>query len=244
MASPSLLGPAHASPPPSSTTTVKTTWAISPPNSEREPIRTERLLIRPFERSDVEAIYQLRKQPEVMQWTVLGLIDKDIEQSRTFVERFQPPKDTETYNFVVWYLGEASENKDGVLIGCGGCHKIDPELGWPELGYIFRKEYWNKGLATEFIQAFVKAWWTLPRTQIEVKVDAQSVKGKMDDDEKVVQVPELLTALIEAKNMGSRRVLEKNGFREYKRWSEPNNRPGYEGEEAHIVAFLLEAPKS
>ncbi|KAI3324822.1 acetyltransferase domain-containing protein [Xylariaceae sp. AK1471] len=241
MATSDLPEPPHAPSPASSKIKVKTTWPTWPPNTDRKPIRTERLLIRPFDASDASAMYELRTQPEVMTWTALGQVDKDAEQSRAFVERFLPPKDHETYNFVVVYLGESSDDKNGVVIGCGGCHILRPELGWPEMGYMFRKEYWNKGLATEFIRAFLKAWWALPRSHVELEVDAASVKEKKDG---VAEVPEAVTALIEAGNMGSRRVLEKNGFKEYKTWNEPDSRVGFEGAEATLVKFSLEAPES
>ncbi|KAI1123281.1 acetyltransferase domain-containing protein [Nemania abortiva] len=247
MASPSLPELGHAP----SKIKVKTTWPEVPPNVERTPIRTERLLIRPFDAADVEALFEMRQQPEVMRWTSFGAVDKDIDQSRTFVERFLPPNDTKTYNFVVVYLGDAGESNDanGVVIGAAGAHKTSYHLGWPEVGYMFRKEYWNKGLGTEFLRGFSKAWWALPRNEVEIEVDPASVEGREEgrsekNDGDVIEVPEILTAMIEAKNVGSMRVLEKAGFREYKRWTEPDSRVGFEGLDAELVAFLLTAPES
>ncbi|KAI0452486.1 acetyltransferase domain-containing protein [Xylaria acuta] len=246
MTSPSLPEPPHAPRPTSSKIKVQTTWPIIPPNTARAPIRTERLLIRPYTAADAEEVHTLRTQPEVMTWTSVGVVDKSVEQSRVFVERFLSPKDLETYNFAIVYLGGASENKDakGVIIGTAGAHKIRPDLGWPEVGYLFRKEYWGKELATEFLRAFTKAWWALPRMEIELEVDAASVKEKAGNSGGMVEVPEVLTAYIRATNIGSRRVLEKTGFKEYKRWTEPDSRVGHEGEDAELVAFLLEAQES
>lgn len=230
---------------------VKTTWPTVGSHSSRTPIRTERLLICPHDAAYIEAIFEMRKQPEVMTWTALGVTDTDIEQSRTFVERFLPPKDLESYNFAVLYLGDAGENADadGVLVGVAGAHRVSPEQGWPEVGYLFRKEYWGKGLGTEFLRGFTKAWWALPRNEIELEVDAASV-GKIGEgegeksDDAVIQVPERLVAIIEARNIGSRRVLEKAGFEECATWSEPDSRAGFEGLDAHLVKFRLEAPES
>ncbi|KAJ2973253.1 hypothetical protein NUW58_g8982 [Xylaria curta] len=247
MASSSLPGPPQAPPPASAKVKVKTTWPTIPPNTDRKPIRTERLLLRPITATDVEAIYQLRTQPEVMLWTLLGTVDKDVDESRAFIERFLSPKDLKTFNFAVVYLGDddKSENADGVLIGTAGVHKILPESGWAEAGYMFRKEYWNKGLATEAMRALTKAWWALARTEIELEVDAASVEKRGEKSEGgVMQVPEILTALIETSNIGSQRVLEKAGFKEYKTWTEPDSRAGFEGRTATLVLFLLEAPDS
>jgi RimJ/RimL family protein N-acetyltransferase len=239
MASSDVHEPPHAPP----LVKVKTTWPTPPPHADRKPIRTERLLIRPFDASDIEAIHELRTQPEVMLWTLFGVVDKDVEQSRAFIERFIPPKDSESYNFAIVYLGESNEdNRDGVIVGSGGCHKLRPDLGWPEIGYMFRKEYWNKGLATEFVRAFTKAWWALPRRPLEIEVEAASIKEKRDDA--VPQVPEILTAVIDAENTGSGRVLEKSGFKEYKRWNEANKHIGFEDTEVTLAGFSLEAPGS
>ncbi|KAI0873816.1 acetyltransferase domain-containing protein [Hypoxylon argillaceum] len=253
MASQNAPSPSQASKPVVPKTKVKTTWPSVPPNADRTPIRTERLLLRPFEAADVEAVYELRQQPEVMIFTLSGIIDGDISESRTFVERFLPPKDTATYNFVAVYLGDddKSGNADakGVVIGVGGAHKTTPHLGWPEVGYMFRKEYWNKGFATEFLRAFSKAWWALPRTDVEIEVPTASVEGRGGDktaenDGDVIEVQELLTAIIDANNIGSRRVLEKAGFKEYIQWKEPDSRAGFEGLDVTLASFLLTAPES
>ncbi|KAI1309881.1 acetyltransferase domain-containing protein [Xylaria venustula] len=247
MASPSLPGPPHEPPPASSKIQVKTTRPTPPPNIERGSIRTERLLLRSFNASDAEALHEVRAQPEVMLWTALGELDKDVDHTRTFIERFLPPKDLETYDFAVIHLDNAakSDSTDGVLIGSAGVHKIQGDFGWPEVGYMFRKEAWGKGLGTEFLRAFSKAWWALPRTEIQLEVDAASVEGRSEKDSNgVIQVPEILTAVIHAGNIGSRRVLEKAGFREFKSWTEPDSRTGFENKTAPLMAFLLERPQA
>ncbi|KAI1752181.1 acetyltransferase domain-containing protein [Xylaria castorea] len=248
MASPSLPEPPHAPSAPSEKVKVKTTWPIIPPSADRTPIRTERLLLRPLTAADVEEVYGLRNQPEVMIWTMAGVVDKNVDESRVSLDRFLPPKDLVTYHCAIVYLGDASENEDtkGVIIGTGGAHKVRPELGWPEAGYMFRKEYWSKGLATEFMRAFTKAWWALPRSEVELEVDAASVKekAKNNNDGGVVEVPEILMAKVSMTNTGSWRVLEKVGFKEYTRWTEPDSRAGYEGEDVELGAFSLEAPES
>ncbi|GAP88775.1 putative acyl- N-acyltransferase [Rosellinia necatrix] len=257
MASPSVSEPPHASSPDPSKIKVKTTWPTIPPNASRAPIRTERLLIRPFDAADAAAIYEFRKQPEVMQWTSVGLVDKDVDESRIFVERFLAPRDAETYNFVIEYVGDSDAataaaavgggggggGVSGVVVGSAGVHKMRSGLGWPELGYMFRKEYWGMGLATEFLRAFAAAWWALPRTAgVELEVDGESVGQRGNGG--VMHVPEALMALVVTENTGSRRVLEKSGFKEFKRWNEPNTHVGCEGSEVTVIAFRLEAPGS
>ncbi|KAI0548423.1 acetyltransferase domain-containing protein [Xylaria curta] len=229
----------------SETVKVKTTWPIIPPSADRTPIRSERLLLRPLTAADAEEVLGLRSQPEVMIWTMVGLPDKNVDETHVFLKRFLPPNDLVTYHCAIVYMGDAGENEKGVIIGTGGAHRIRPETGWPEAGYLFRKEYWNKGLATEFMQAFTKFWWSLPRKEIEIEVDAASVKGKFENnDGGVVEVPEILMAKISLINTGSKRVLEKNGFKEYARWTEPDSRASHEGQEVELGVFSLEAPES
>ena len=52
----------------------------------------------------------------------------------------------------------------GALIGTGGCHsRGGGMLGWPEIGYMLRREAWGMGYGTEFLAGFLEAWWALPR---------------------------------------------------------------------------------
>ncbi|KAI1169970.1 acetyltransferase domain-containing protein [Nemania sp. FL0916] len=271
------LAPAPVPPPPardsSSTIRVKTTWPVIPANIDRAPIRTERLLLRPFTATDAEAAFELRRQPEVMFWTVRGTPDEDVAESRAWIERFLPPRDLETFEFVILqqHLADADvgananvntaakssayDDLEGTLIGMAGAHIVVPEQGWPEIGYLFRKETWGRGYGTEFLRAFVEAWWRLPRREIELDVDVESVvglgvgkrdrsgAGNEEEGDVCEVVPEVLTAVIEVSNIGSRRVLEKAGFREYKTWNAPNTHVGSEGD-VTLVAFGLEAPSS
>jgi RimJ/RimL family protein N-acetyltransferase len=63
---------------------VKTTRPVFPfpPNEDGKPIYTERLIIRPFAPEDLEDLRVLRTQPEVMQWTYRGCVDKDMAETR------------------------------------------------------------------------------------------------------------------------------------------------------------------
>ncbi|KAI1763561.1 acyl-CoA N-acyltransferase [Hypoxylon sp. FL1150] len=196
-----------------------------PPNSERKPICTERLIIRPFAEDDVDGIYAIHRQPEVMMYTTRGRIDDDKEVTRKSMGRFMPPNDLHTYSNVICL------KSTGEIIGTGGINRPDQMFGWPEVGYLLKKEAWGQGYATEFLKALLSFWWTLPRSEIELGVDAQSVDGPGE-------APEMLSALTEQANIGSQRVLQKAGFREFKRWTEPDHREGFSGD-AHLVGFVL-----
>ncbi|ETI22638.1 hypothetical protein G647_06714 [Cladophialophora carrionii CBS 160.54] len=164
------------------------------------PMTTARLLMRPIRQSDLEDFHILRTQIEVMKWTSTGKVDVDKEATQIWMNRSLPPNDATTFNFAIEEL-----SNPGTVIGVLGCHISEP----PECGYMFRTEYWGKGYATEAFKRWLQAWWELP-TRIVAIEDADP--GFSTDDD-VVSVPEVLTAVIDEKNVASARILANAGFR-------------------------------
>ncbi len=195
--------------------TVKTVLPIRPfmPAAERAVITTARLAIRPLVEGDVDAYFAMRSQPEVMHYTMKGQPDKDISQSQAALNKFLPPKDVGIFQFGICL------RETGELIGTGGCQTVAGNWGWPEVGYTLRREHWGKGLATEFLTAFLQTWVQLPREEIELQVDPRTVPA---DNQGVV--PEQLIAAAESANTRSQRVLEKNGFQYFATWSDIDTR--------------------
>ncbi|KAK4451668.1 GNAT N-acetyltransferase [Podospora aff. communis PSN243] len=190
---------------------VKTTRPVIPfpPNEDREPIYTERLIIRPFAPEDLEDLRVLRTQPEVMQWTYRGCVDKDMGETRERLDDNLGERAVNKYNFVI------ALRSTGEFIGCGGSHNYVSCFGWPEIGYMLKKEYWGRGLATEFLKGFLGRWKTLPREEVEVEVDGRSVVRDEGG-----QVKEVMVGITEERNGGSNGVLEKNGFERFGTWAE------------------------
>lgn len=184
-----------------------------PQSSTRIAFETERLILRPFVADDIAAIHILRTQPEVMIFTATGVVDKDIAATQSKLDLYLPPNDTKTFNCAVCW------RETGELIGMGGCHMFSGSWGWPELGYMFMKEHWGKGLATEFVRGFFELYSMLPRSQIKLKVSKSSLKGlnptsgTVGDEDAVYE--EQLSALIDSSNTRSSRVLEKPGFEHF-----------------------------
>ncbi|KAH7153150.1 GNAT domain-containing protein [Dactylonectria macrodidyma] len=196
--------------------TVRTTLPIFPfpPNEQRQVIKTERLLLRPFNDSedDLNGLHALRAQPEVMIWSMQGRPDKDLDETKPSIVRHIPPLDVDHYN---WAICLAST---GEIIGIGGNGTWKGELGWPVLGYMLRKEAWGKGYATEFLKAFVEAWWALPREEVELKVDKKTVRGDGEIKD------EFITAVALDENAASHGVLRKAGFELATAWQEEDLR--------------------
>ncbi|OBT78957.1 hypothetical protein VF21_02801 [Pseudogymnoascus sp. 05NY08] len=214
--------------------TVQTTLPVQPYPliSERNPIKTERLIIRPFQASDIDAIYELRLQPEVMKYTKKGVPDINRTESQEILDKLMGVPGNDMYNFAI------CDGKTNVLIGTGGCHLPVGEVGWPEIGYMFRKEAHGKGYATEFVNAFLKAYWLLPRVRTEVVVDAETVELS----EEVTAAKECLGAITTADNKPSHSVLRKTGFERVKVFEVLGNHPQEEGDMITLWAWTVKWP--
>ncbi|KAI1756945.1 acetyltransferase domain-containing protein [Xylaria castorea] len=214
------------------------------PLSERPTIRTERLLIRPLTRGDLDAVYSLRKEPKFMAESTLGKPDASIEESRAQLDRLiEPP--AEHFFFGIFLAGT------GELIGDGGIHTIRGSgMGWPELGYKLHPAHWGRGYATESAGAVLKAWWALPREEVEIQVHPGTLppqkKKKVADEEEESESPivsrERVVADIAAYNAGSRRVLEKLGFDDFGFWEEPDTQLHRLGQPLMMGHFVLSSP--
>ena len=113
-------------------------------------INTQRLILRPFKSTDIEAAQQLFSCPAVMRFSLNGPYSEEkstklINQCILNSQNNQPS------------LLAVIEKTSGLLIGSCGFfqQKIQgrPEL---ELGYRLLKNHWGKGLATEACCALKK----------------------------------------------------------------------------------------
>ncbi|KAK1595886.1 acetyltransferase [Colletotrichum navitas] len=182
-----------------------------PPHASRLPMVTERLILRPLSLDDLQPLHVLRTQPEVMKWSAAGRVDADMEETRAKLAQNLPPNDADNYDFSICL------RLTGEWIGIGGCKRAaGGELGWPEIGYMLQKDYWGSGYATEFVEAFLGAWWSLPRSECEVNVDKATVPGHLAGD----VVNEIITAVTEPGNFASQKILSKWGFKKLKVWKE------------------------
>ncbi|KAG5934048.1 hypothetical protein E4U53_000784 [Claviceps sorghi] len=200
-------------PSPPQWTRVKTTLPARPlpPLETRATIHTERLVLRRTLESDLESWHALRLQPEVMEWTSQRRPDPNLEWSREKLKARLAPDGDAKYEFVVCLAGS------GEMIGTVGCHLFVGELGWPVIGYMLGREFWGKGYATELLHAFLAAWWALPRAEVEVDVERNTVVEAQDG-----KVEECIVGVTLAGNSPSQRVLTKANLELVKVWEEVN----------------------
>ena len=177
---------------------MKTTRPRFPTPSKA--FKSDRLLIRPITVNDLVDFHELRQQPEVMIWTSSGKVDEDTDATLKWIHRFVDPNDTITFSFAIEELANP-----GKVIGTIGCHVAEP----PELGYMFKKEFWGRGYSTEALKAWLPQYWALDRLEVDV-VDGMPEQDLPGDGS---AVREILTAMFEEKNVSSMKVLQKCGFR-------------------------------
>ena len=228
---------AEAAPVPESFNTVRSTLPSFPLPliSERPSVKTERLVIRPLAESDLEALYELRTQPEVMIWTAAGKPDSSLDETKAKLDPFTTLEGNgKTFNYAICFKEDPSK-----LIGIGGCHNWSTGLGWPELGYMFRKEAWGQGIATEFLKAWLPLWKALPRGEVGVKCEERTLRsadGVYENKEEVVE--ERLIALTTDENMKSQHILKKCGFEHFLSWKIKETKPSEDGGEEEVWVDL------
>lgn len=214
--------------------TIKTTAPLRPfpLNGARKQIRTKRLILRPFEDTDLDALHGMRIQPEVMWWTIQGRPDIDLDESRANLAKRMPPNDATTYDMAI------VEAATGAFVGCGGSTLSEGKLGWPEIGYMFCKEAWGKGYASEFLGAFIEVWWALPRQEVQLSVDRSTI----DEDDQGEVKREKMTGVTQGNNEKSQGVLRKAGFNLVKIWNVEDSHEEFKGQMTTLQCFALARP--
>ena len=109
----------------------------------RKRLETERLRLRWFTDDDVQVMYELNSDPDVIRYAEASPA-RDLVEARRRLEK-GPLADYVKYG----YGRFAVELKvtDEVIGFCG--IKYLPEIDLPELGYRFLKKYWGVGIGTE-----------------------------------------------------------------------------------------------
>lgn len=110
-----------------------------------ESLETERLTLRQFRESDLDAYAEMTSDPEVMRYLGSGPMNRAEawRNMATILGHWT------LRGFGIWAV---EERTGGALIGRVGCWR--PE-GWPglEVGWMIRRASWGQGFATEAAQA-------------------------------------------------------------------------------------------
>ena len=113
-------------------------------------LKTERLVLRRFTGADVERLFSLHNDPEVMRFLNGGKPASRREIGREYRERFA--------NDGYW---AATEKATGDFIGWFGFHPAqDRSPDEFEIGFRLRRSAWGKGYATEGTRALIHKGFT------------------------------------------------------------------------------------
>jgi RimJ/RimL family protein N-acetyltransferase len=148
------------------------------------PLETERLLIRPFEAGDLEAMQAIHGDARVVQW--LYNEPRTPDEVREHLERKIAGASLAADGD--WLSAAATLRDGGALVGDLAMHLVSEEHRCVEVGYIIDPAHAGQGLATEAAAAFLRLAFEQFRMH--------RVIGR-----------------VEPRNTGSVRVLEKLGMR-------------------------------
>ncbi|MCB0699174.1 MAG: GNAT family N-acetyltransferase [Chitinophagaceae bacterium] len=104
-------------------------------------LETERLLLRESVEDDAQDFFDLTNDPEVMKYTG-DVVFKSVEETRNLIRNYE---DYQKNSYGRWSTIIKDTNE---IIGWCGLKYIK-EIDETDLGFRFKKKYWNKGYATE-----------------------------------------------------------------------------------------------
>jgi RimJ/RimL family protein N-acetyltransferase len=158
-------------------------------------LETERLILRKFEETDVERMFLMDSNPEVMKYIGVPPLS-DINESKNIIKMIQQQyRDNGVGRLAV------IEKETNLLIGWSGLKLLTQEInGYNniyDLGYRFLPESWGKGYALE------------------------SAKASLDFGFNDLKV-ETIYAHAHCENEGSNHILRKLGFEKTGEFTEPD----------------------
>ena len=145
-------------------------------------IETKRLVVNTPDADDLENLYKLQSDPEVMKYIGQGV--RTMAEAKTGLERAIQHQLKHKFS-----LGNVYETKSGDFIGRAGLIHVAYDDSQPdiEFGYALLKKFWNKGYATELSKALIN--WGFENLAVKK-----------------------LVGIIRPENERSRHVLEKVGM--------------------------------
>ena len=114
------------------------------------PLRTARLTLRDFAPNDSDAIHAYASDPEVTRFMSYG--PRTVAETRAYLERMLASQRENPR--LIWELGVAV-TADGRLVGA--CDLTLENAQETDLGFVFLRDVWGMGYATEAARTLVRA---------------------------------------------------------------------------------------
>lgn len=112
-------------------------------------METQRLILREINHTDVIDLFDILSDPDVAQYEYFYPIQQ-IEQASEFITRFN--SEFTKGQEVTWGI---VLKESGELIGFCNIGDFHERASRAEIGYVIAQSHWNKGYATEAVQAMV-----------------------------------------------------------------------------------------
>lgn len=134
-------------------------------------VETERLTLRLFRESDLDAYAEMCSDPEVMRHMAQG---RAMTRAEAWRHMAMVLGHWQLRGFGMWAV---EERDSGELAGRVGCWR--PE-GWPalEVGWTLRRSHWGRGIATEAARASIKfAFETLNEEKVLHLIEPENLRS-------------------------------------------------------------------
>lgn len=141
-------------------------------NSEFPVFRTERLLLRQFQNTDLENVFHGLSDPVVNKY--YGVSFENLEDAREQLKFF---KELETNGTGIWWAVCSPGNE--TFYGAIGLNNLIPSHKKAEIGFWLLKDFWGKGFVMESIPLVCSyAFDTLKLHRIEALVESENSNSK------------------------------------------------------------------
>jgi RimJ/RimL family protein N-acetyltransferase len=114
------------------------------------PLGTARLTLRDFVPRDFDAIHAYASDPEVTRFMFHG--PRSVEDTRDYLDRMLASQKKDPR--MIWELAVVATASDRLVGACDLTCENEREA---DLGFIFCREVWGRGYATEAARAMVRA---------------------------------------------------------------------------------------
>lgn len=111
-------------------------------------LKTARLFLRPMNETDVDAVFAMRSDSDVMRFIRPQQIEKS--EAESWINLISSRWETEKIGLCAVF-----EKTSDKFVGWCGLWRL-AETGEVEIGYALAKEFWKKGFAVEASQAFLE----------------------------------------------------------------------------------------
>lgn len=135
---------------------------------------SERLQIRMIQNSDIEELYEIYADPEVMKyWSHLPFTKRD-QAKEMIADAEKAVKEGSSLRLAIIYKPEEK------LIGTLSLFNFNESSRRAEVGYILSNRYWRKGLTTEALNVLITySFHELNLNRLEADIDPDNIASAM-----------------------------------------------------------------